>query len=104
MLLDNSVLLIVQLENSIFLTVVPDRRSPSCAGVNVSKQMRPRARKVKILATLGPSSTSPQMIRNLYLAGPSALRINMSPGDLADHAARDTTHRALDTQFARTTP
>src|SRR3546814_12228580 len=95
-LLDNSVLLIVQLENSIFLTVVPDRRSPSCAGVNVSKKMGPRARKVKILATLGPSSNSPEMNRKLYLAGADAFRINMSHGDHADHAARIATIRALE--------
>ncbi|HEX4890988.1 MAG TPA: pyruvate kinase [Alphaproteobacteria bacterium] len=37
-----------------------------------------RDRKVKILATLGPASASPEMIRGLFLAGADVFRINMS--------------------------
>ena len=37
-----------------------------------------RDRKVKILATLGPASATPEMIRNLFLAGADVFRINMS--------------------------
>ena len=37
-----------------------------------------RNRKVKILATLGPSSDSPEMIERLYHAGVDVFRINMS--------------------------
>jgi pyruvate kinase len=37
-----------------------------------------RNRKVKILATLGPASSSPDMIEKLYLAGVDVFRINMS--------------------------
>lgn len=37
-----------------------------------------RERKVKILATLGPASASPEMIRKLFLAGADLFRINMS--------------------------
>ncbi|MEO7365319.1 MAG: pyruvate kinase, partial [Sphingomicrobium sp.] len=40
----------------------------------------PRSRKVKILATLGPASSTPAMIRKLVLAGADAFRINMSHG------------------------
>jgi pyruvate kinase len=37
-----------------------------------------RERRVKILATLGPASSSPDMIRKLYEAGADVFRINMS--------------------------
>ena len=46
-----------------------------------------RRRKTKILATLGPASSSPEMIKALFEAGADVFRINMShnaPGDLAD--------------------
>ena len=42
-----------------------------------------RSRKVKILATLGPASSSEAMIRKLFEAGADVFRINMSH---ADHA------------------
>ena len=42
-----------------------------------------RSRKVKILATLGPASSSEEMIEKLYLAGADVFRINMS------HASHD---------------
>ena len=42
-----------------------------------------RSRKVKILATLGPASSEPAMIRKLWEAGADAFRINMS------HASHD---------------
>ncbi|MBV1918929.1 MAG: pyruvate kinase, partial [Sphingomonadaceae bacterium] len=44
-----------------------------------------RARKVKILATLGPTSSSPEMIARLLHAGADAFRINMSHGDHETH-------------------
>ena len=37
--------------------------------------MIPRDRKVKVLATLGPASGSPDMIEKLYRAGVDAFRI-----------------------------
>lgn len=43
----------------------------------------PRARKVRILATLGPASSTPEMIANLFQAGADAFRVNMSHGDQA---------------------
>ena len=47
----------------------------------MTEPLRPRSRKVKILATLGPASSKPEMIRKLMLAGADAFRINMSHGD-----------------------
>lgn len=69
----------------------------------MTKKIGPRSRKVRILATLGPSSNSPEMIRKLYLAGADAFRINMSHGDHADHAARIEAIRALEKEFGRPT-
>ncbi|SFS04253.1 pyruvate kinase [Sphingomonas jatrophae] len=43
----------------------------------------PRSRKVRVLATLGPASNTPEMIRTLFLGGADAFRINMSHGDHA---------------------
>ena len=63
----------------------------------------PRARKVKILATLGPASSDPKMIRKLMLAGADAFRINMSHGDQKQKAKLVTAIRALEKEFGRPT-
>jgi pyruvate kinase len=49
-------------------------------------KFEPRGRKVKILATLGPASRTPEMIEKLLRAGADAFRVNMSHGDHATHA------------------
>lgn len=69
----------------------------------MTKKISPRSRKVRILATLGPASNSPEMIRKLYLAGADAFRINMSHGDHVDHAGRIEAIRALEKEFGRPT-
>jgi pyruvate kinase len=63
----------------------------------------PRSRKVKILATLGPASSNPEMIRALLLAGADAFRINMSHGDHAQKAELVTIIRALEKDLRRPT-
>lgn len=63
----------------------------------------PRARKVRILATLGPASDSAEMIQALAEAGADAFRINMSHGAHADHARRIATVRALEATLGRPT-
>src|SRR6476660_8624845 len=40
-----------------------------------------RSRKVKILATIGPAASSPEMLRKLFAAGADVFRINMSHTD-----------------------
>ena len=40
-----------------------------------------RNRKVKILATIGPASSSEEMLRKLFEAGADVFRINMSHTD-----------------------
>lgn len=52
-----------------------------------AKRFQPRGRKVKILATVGPASRSPDMLRKLVRAGADAFRVNMSHGDHETHAA-----------------
>jgi pyruvate kinase len=63
----------------------------------------PRTRKVKILATLGPASSDPEMIRQLLLAGADAFRINMSHGDQQQKAELVEAIRALEKEFKRAT-
>jgi len=67
------------------------------------KKLPPRNRKVRILATLGPSSSTPDMIRRLFLAGADAFRLNMSHGDHEGHAANVEAIRALEKEFGRPT-
>jgi pyruvate kinase len=69
----------------------------------VTNILAPRTRKVKILATLGPASSDPAMIRQLMLAGADAFRINMSHGDQADKAKLVEAIRALEKEFRRPT-
>lgn len=61
----------------------------------------PRGRKVKILATIGPASRSPEMLRKLFKAGADAFRLNMSHGSHADHEKALAAIRALEKEFAR---
>ena len=65
--------------------------------------LKPRARKVKILATLGPASSSPEMIRALMEAGADAFRINMSHGEQADKVALVEAIRGLEKTLRRPT-
>ena len=67
----------------------------------MSRRIDPRGRKVKILATIGPASRSPEMLERLVRAGADAFRLNMSHGSHADHEPVVTAIRALEKQFAR---
>jgi pyruvate kinase len=72
-------------------------------GGAVTETLAPRSRKVKILATLGPASKDPRMIRKLMLAGADAFRINMSHGEQKEKARLVKTIRALEKEFHRST-
>jgi pyruvate kinase len=69
----------------------------------VSEPLRPRSRKVKILATLGPASSKPDVIRKLMLAGADAFRINMSHGTQEQKAKLVEAIRALEKELKRPT-
>jgi pyruvate kinase len=60
-----------------------------------------RHRCAKIIATLGPSSSSPEMIEKLFLAGVDAFRLNFSHGTHADHGRVHTIIRELEQQRGR---
>ena len=69
----------------------------------MTDSLPPRSRKVKILATLGPASSKPAMIRKLMRAGADAFRINMSHGTHKEKAALVAAIRALEKEFHRPT-
>ncbi len=57
--------------------------------------------KTKILATLGPSSSTPAILRRLYRAGLDAVRLNFSHGTNDEHAARVRLVRELNLKLRR---
>ncbi len=50
--------------------------------------MKPLIHRTKIVATIGPASDSPDMIRKMMLAGMNVARLNFSHGNYEDHAKR----------------
>jgi pyruvate kinase len=66
-------------------------------------QIAPRGRKVRVLATLGPASASPEMIEKLMLAGADTFRINMSHGAHADKVPLIAAIRGLEKKLRRAT-
>jgi pyruvate kinase len=59
------------------------------------------ARRTKIVATLGPTSDSPERLRALIAAGMDAARLNLSHGTHADHAERARRVRDVETEVGR---
>ena len=55
-----------------------------------------RHRNAKIVATLGPASSTPALIRSLFEAGADVFRLNFSHGTHADHKRRYEMIRALE--------
>jgi pyruvate kinase len=47
--------------------------------------MKPLTHRTKIVATIGPASSSPEVIRQMILAGMSVARLNFSHGSYEDH-------------------
>jgi pyruvate kinase len=60
-----------------------------------------RRRSAKILATLGPSSSTPERIQALVEAGADAFRFNFSHGTHEQHAARYRTVRDIEAKLGR---
>jgi pyruvate kinase len=60
-----------------------------------------RQRNAKIIATLGPASSSSEMIRKLFNAGADVFRLNFSHGSHGDHKARLDIIRDLERETGR---
>lgn len=60
-----------------------------------------RERSTKILATLGPTSSDPAMIRQLFEAGVDVFRLNFSHGTHADHKLRYDAIRQIEADLGR---
>ncbi|MBN2739815.1 MAG: pyruvate kinase [Rhodobacteraceae bacterium] len=60
-----------------------------------------RLRNVKIVATLGPSSSDYESIKALFVAGADVFRLNMSHGTHDEHRARHAIIRKLEAEFSR---
>ena len=67
----------------------------------MTKAFSPRSRKVRILATLGPASSTPEMIATLFEAGADAFRVNMSHGDQQSKVAVIQAIRSLEKKYGR---
>jgi pyruvate kinase len=60
-----------------------------------------RRRRTKIIATLGPASSTTEVISRLFQAGADVFRLNFSHGSHDDHAARIAIIRDLEQKFDR---
>ena len=60
--------------------------------------------KTKIIATLGPSTSTPEKIRELILAGASMFRLNTSHGKEDDHAKNIKNIREISKELKKYIP
>ncbi len=60
-----------------------------------------RHRRAKIVATVGPASNTPEMLKRLFLAGVDTFRLNFSHGTHEDHAKVHAAIRALEAEMGR---
>ena len=60
-----------------------------------------RKRNAKIVATLGPASSSQDVIRNLFVAGVDMFRMNFSHGTQEQHKERVEAVRRIGREFNR---
>ena len=60
-----------------------------------------RNRRAKIVATVGPASSAPAMLKALFLAGVDTFRLNFSHGTQDDHAKVHAAIRALEAEVGR---
>ncbi len=84
------------------LAPVPPHSEPTPGAPRmVARPVLRRRRRTKIIATLGPASSSAEMIERLHRAGADIFRLNFSHGSHEDHAARIATIRAVEAKVGR---
>ncbi len=96
----------IHTKRTIARTVVPSIRELPAAEKfmtmrAVNKADAPPAMLAKIVATIGPASDSPDMVRRLIEAGVSVFRFNFSHGDFAAHESRLATVRRVAAEMKR---
>jgi pyruvate kinase len=67
----------------------------------MTRHLQPRTRRVKVLATLGPASSTEAMIDRLHAAGADAFRVNMSHGSHESQGALIKAVRAVEKSSGR---
>jgi pyruvate kinase len=67
---------------------VSTRGTLTDAGANLRSMATVAPRRTKIVATVGPACSTPELVRQLVDAGMDAARLNLSHGTHEDHAAR----------------
>ena len=58
-------------------------------------------RATKIIATLGPASEKPEVLRDMIRAGVDVVRMNFSHGTVADHKARHDLVRTISAEAGK---
>ncbi len=72
--------------------------APASSSTQLTKRTRKRT---KIVATIGPASSSEEVMRALFQAGINMARLNMSHGDHSDHLARLQLIRRISKELER---
>ncbi len=67
----------------------------------IASQRLRRHRRTKIIATLGPASSTTEIITRLFQTGADVFRLNFSHGSHEDHAARIASIREIEKRFDR---
>ena len=73
----------------------------SLTRTSIASQRLRRHRRTKIIATLGPASSTTEVITRLFQTGADVFRLNFSHGSHEDHAARIASIREIEKRFDR---
>lgn len=61
--------------------------------------MKPSTQRTKIVATIGPASSSPEVLKQMVMAGMNVARLNFSHGSYEDHAKQITLLRSVEKEL-----